>query len=736
MKIEIIPKVCFSLFVFFTINTNAIFGQTKPDTKPEYYKVSEVRIFINDISDLQRLREQGIAQDKIKLSENYFDVIMDSVQISILKKSGYPYEILIDDITKDYLERTKDSREKIKLRKPGKASGFGYGSMGGFYTFDEVIAQLDTMHLLYPNLITEKDSIGASVEGRTIWAVKISDNPNLNEDEPEIFYNGLIHSSEPEGGMIITYYMYYLLENYGVDLEVTYLVDNRELYFVPVINPDGYIYNEQISPDGGGMWRKNRRNNGDGTFGIDLNRNYGYMWGCDDIGSSPKPVDFNYRGTGPFSEPETQAIREFCINHNFIISCDFHAAWEVIFPPWGHNLEQTPDSIIFNNLISMATSLNGYRNGIYIPSPENSPVNGYSSDWFYGETSEKNKIFSFLVEIGEDKSTWPIPEEIIPLCEENLYSNLVFAWGPGIIEGTSYISDFKINKRYLNPLTDTLQLSSIEYNPKKQNTLVYAEILGEKDTIIDQIQLEKNDSCFSGIWHCNLQEENFYKVRLKQCGTDIPSNFYYNALKFTTAGPVKIDSLAVTKLTDRYRVKPYFKNQGQSYTITNLRITMSSDDSLVINISAPISLTTLPPGETAAPIGNFDVTVDSNFSGIFSFNFDIKSNGWLYWSNSINTVATGVNDKIELPVSFKLYQNYPNPFNPTTKIKYSIPNSERVLIKVFDILGREVKTLLNEYKDVGTYEIEFNASELSSGLYFYKIIAGNYSETRKMIVLR
>src|SRR3990167_4545160 len=188
--------------------------------------------------------------------------------------------------------------------------------MGGFYTFNEVVAQLDTMRLLYPNLITVKDSTGSSIEGRTIWAVKISDNPDVNENEPQVFYNALTHANEQQGMMTVLYFMYYLLENYGTDPEVTYLVDNRELYFVPVINPDGYAYNEQISPNGGGMWRKSRRNNGGGIFGVDLNRNYGFNWGYDNIGSSPYPQEWNYRGAGPFSEPESQAIRNFCINKN------------------------------------------------------------------------------------------------------------------------------------------------------------------------------------------------------------------------------------------------------------------------------------------------------------------------------------------------------------------------------------------------------------------------------------
>ncbi|MBE0539508.1 MAG: T9SS type A sorting domain-containing protein [Ignavibacterium sp.] len=89
-----------------------------------------------------------------------------------------------------------------------------------------------------------------------------------------------------------------------------------------------------------------------------------------------------------------------------------------------------------------------------------------------------------------------------------------------------------------------------------------------------------------------------------------------------------------------------------------------------------------------------------------------------------------------LPEDYALYQSYPNPFNPSTTIKYSIPNSDIVNIKVFDILGREVAILLNEYKPAGTYNIEFNASSFASGVYFYQLHSGNFVETKKMVLLK
>jgi hypothetical protein len=91
---------------------------------------------------------------------------------------------------------------------------------------------------------------------------------------------------------------------------------------------------------------------------------------------------------------------------------------------------------------------------------------------------------------------------------------------------------------------------------------------------------------------------------------------------------------------------------------------------------------------------------------------------------------------LDIPAKFSVKQNFPNPFNPTTKIEFSIPSDNLAQIKVYNVLGMEVATLLNEYRQAGTHNLEFNASNLSSGIYFYKVVSGNYSETKKMILLR
>ncbi len=149
----------------------------------------------------------------------------------------------------------------------------------------------------------------------------------------------------------------------------------------------------------------------------------------------------------------------------------------------------------------------------------------------------------------------------------------------------------------------------------------------------------------------------------------------------------------------------------------------------------------IPPKDSVKLVFCFIVPVTK-----MSYSTEMWSDSLFIYNNSnnkpietiavFNDIPLDIVGNQEFPTNYNLFQNYPNPFNPTTKIKYSIPNSDKVLIKVYDVLGREVETLLNECENAGTYEIEFDGSNLTSGLYFYKITSGKYSETKKMILMK
>ena len=305
--------------------------------------------------------------------------------------------------------------------------GFDLGTCGGFLTIDQAMEHLDSMAAQYPDLISPRYNLDFTTHnGRELSWVRLSDNPTTDEDEPEILYTGMHHAREPIGMQLLVYYMYYLLENYDTDPDVQYIVNNFELYFVPIINMDGYAYNIQNEPNGGGEWRKNRRQNDDGSYGVDVNRNYGYMWGYDNSGSSPEPSDDTYRGPSAFSEPETASLRNFCDEHEFRITLNYHSYGNYLLYPWGWSPVPCDHDAIFHAHSEILTTENGYTNGagyttIY-------PTNGGSDDWMYGEQTTKGLIYSYTPEVGSgDAGFWPPVSQIIPLCQENMYQNLMAA---------------------------------------------------------------------------------------------------------------------------------------------------------------------------------------------------------------------------------------------------------------------------------------------------------------------
>ncbi|MEI7594253.1 MAG: M14 family zinc carboxypeptidase [Bacteroidota bacterium] len=447
---------------------------------------SKVKVSFNS-ENYNQLISSGIPLESAVKTDNFLSLDLSSYDIKKLNNLGFSVEIQIPNLSKFYVERNLKSQSLDKSIKSSSCSNtttyatpshFRLGSMGGFLTNDELNAELDSMRKYYPNLITAKAPISPtqSIEGRNIYFVKISDNPTLDENEPEMFYTGLTHAREPAGMQQLVLYMWYLLENYNSNPEIKYLVDNLELFFVPCVNPDGYVYNQTTDPNGGGMHRKNTRANGTSNPGADLNRNYGYQWGYDDIGSSTDPAQDNYRGTVGFSEPETQAMKYFCENHNFLFGMDYHCYSNVLLYPWGYQAEtQTNDSTLFRTYSALMTIDNGFVYG----TPKQVPAIGYTAnggsfDWYYGETTTKNKIISWSPEAGEvSDGFWPASNRIELICKSNLSQNLYMArfalkyalandLNPYFISNTIQYLKFDIkNYAYYSPASYTVSMESL-----------------------------------------------------------------------------------------------------------------------------------------------------------------------------------------------------------------------------------------------------------------------------------
>jgi carboxypeptidase T len=410
-------KSCARIFFLILVYASAAAGSA------DVFK--QVRINVSDRNTLTRVLDCGVDPCGITGKVGgWMEFVAGPYELDQLAGKGIAYEVVVEDLAAFYQQRMSPV--------PENALGFGYGSMGGFYTLAEVIQQLDSMHLLYPSLISARDSVGTSVEGRTIWAVKISDNPGLHEPgEPEVLYTALHHAREPQGMMSLLYSMWWLLQNYGSDPEAGYLVNNREMWFIPVMNVDGYYYNQTTNPSGGGMWRKNRRNNV-GSYGIDLNRNYGpvYMWNAPNGGSSTSPSSDTYRGPSAFSEPENRAIDAFVRAHSFRTALNYHTYSNLLIYPWGYLSRESGDSLLFRDLSYDMTAVNRYTTGTDLQTVGYA-TRGNSDDYMYGD-STKPRVYAMTPEVGST-SFWPTIGEILPLAVENLSSNRILSYAAGFL---------------------------------------------------------------------------------------------------------------------------------------------------------------------------------------------------------------------------------------------------------------------------------------------------------------
>ncbi|MGB7002420.1 MAG: M14 family zinc carboxypeptidase [Halobacteriota archaeon] len=374
-----------------------------------------VTVYIENQDDVDSLSDLGL--DIWEVDQGRVIARVYEWQIIDLKGKGYTVELL------------RGKRIETKA--------VPVSSQTSYHSYSSLETDLKNLVDRYPN-ITKVYDIGDSWEktvgiaDRDIFAIKISDNvTNEEDDEPDILFMGGIHAREWISVEVPLYLAKYLLDHYGTDQKVKQLVDSREIWIVPLVNPDGLEYSRTYDRN----WRKNCRDNGDGTFGVDPNRNFGYNWGL--AGSSGDPTKETYRGVAPFSEPETQAIRDFVATHEFYASISYHSYSQLVLYPWGYTKDAAPHKEQLSKMAEdMANAIKDVHGMNYTPRQASNlyRASGDSDDWLYGAYN----IAAFTVEL-RPKTLWDcggkpfeLPEDqIIPTCEENIPAALyLIEWSP------------------------------------------------------------------------------------------------------------------------------------------------------------------------------------------------------------------------------------------------------------------------------------------------------------------
>jgi hypothetical protein len=199
-----------------------------------------------------------------------------------------------------------------------------------FHSYAQMTALLQTIASTYPE-ITALYDLGHSVQGRTIWGLKITDNPTIEEDEPEVRICGVHHGNEWMGAELCLLLAQDLTGNYSTNGTIKSLVDTREIWIIPMVNPDGHELNTRYNANG-----------------VDLNRDYGYMWGS------------GWGSPAPFSQPETQVMRVNALENPFVLSLSYHTSSEVVNYIWNYKHERVPDNAVVEYLSNQYGSHNGY----------------------------------------------------------------------------------------------------------------------------------------------------------------------------------------------------------------------------------------------------------------------------------------------------------------------------------------------------------------------------------------
>ncbi|MFY9345924.1 MAG: M14 family zinc carboxypeptidase [Planctomycetota bacterium] len=277
-----------------------------------------------------------------------------------------------------------------------------------YYTVAEIEAEIDAQVALHPtraqkvNLSTLPGGV-LTHEGRPIYALKVSDNVAASEDEPAIVFAAQHHARELNSPHMVIRAMQRVLADYATDPQIQATVDGYELWFVPMVNPDGVNHVWNVYD----MWRKNRRNNGT-SFGVDLNRNYPFLWGL--CGASTSPSSDTYRGPSAGSEPETQVMRNLIATVRPEIYLDVHSSGRDVLRMWAPcaNVNPTMEAFQQTYCDDLRTPM-GYDTRDPSASGE-APEDHYSSGGtlsYLIEVDVGSFQPAFAVTVAEELLVWP-----------------------------------------------------------------------------------------------------------------------------------------------------------------------------------------------------------------------------------------------------------------------------------------------------------------------------------------
>ena len=470
------------------------------------------------------------------------------------------------------------------------------GYRATYHSYSEMVSEMQTLQSNHPTMV-RMERIGKTYENRDIWALKLSDDVTTNDtDEPDVLIMGGLHAREIMGIEVPMYALNYLINNYGINETCTKYVNTREIWFVPMCNPDGHVYVE-----GGNDWRKNRRPTGGGNIGVDLNRNWGYQWGTD-AASSPDPWDETYIGPSPFSEAETKAVRDLALRQHFATSVSFHSYSQLVLYPWGHTSNTCPDNAEFVTMANVMIGYNGYQAGA---ASELYVAHGGSDDWLYGNTS--TRAFTFEL----DQSFYPPDSQIDSTCNLNREPVMYLIGYPlasitdaGVWSVTAPANGTIVDPdKVLNVTAKVMNYGSTETDVPVDLDITSPE--GYLFTNTSSVRLRAGQvSDIKMPWTPPMPGYENYSVKVK---TNLTGDKYsWNNERGVSFRMMTKYGAALGVLNTTFNV---FPGESANYTLQIRSLSNREDDIMLVRTGTHLNWSSLPPSVHLPPAGKADLTM-------------------------------------------------------------------------------------------------------------------------------
>jgi len=694
-----------------------------------------------------------------KPGESY-DLLLDRADFGAVEACGLPVTVICDDL---------DTRR-------GEAA-----KLGMYRSFDDMKVIIRNLASTYPSICV-LESIGPSCEGRYLLGLKISDNPTIDEDEPEVLLEAQHHAREWATPEVVRYFADTLLRNYDSIPAFKDFVDGHEMWVFPTINADGYVYDYP----GQLWWRKNRQPFSTST-GCDLNRDYNGAcngdrmddWGALVVGSQTRhrPREETWFGARGAWGVEVNALSEFFKEHTFLADVTVHSSGELVLWPFGSG-SLAPDSVYLGNLAEQtAAQISRLGGGTYTPeqSYDLYPTAGGSIDWMYGwgHWIGGFPCMSYTIEVG---TTFYQPTADLDAIQREVFDGLFYlfsraesidlalegavprpilapmdssATGSYAVHWTPTRPEHNHPDRWeleelngLSVITDSMEdslskwtLQGASQSTTQKHSGGYSISLGNGDNISnycmtkDPYPVQPGDSLRYWIWY---NTENNYDVTVAEVSLE-GRDWYQLHDRFTGTSPVWL-----------YKAFPLEPWAGKSVFI---RFRYMTDD---FTTGSGVYI------DDVSPVPEFaDREIVSDSITDTLYNVTAESVGTYYYRVRGHNAAWGWNDQGPLEdivvtglagtqeptgkLVTSVFEVGPNPVTGATRVSYALARAGAASLNIYDATGRQVRKLVAGTLKAGAYAVSWDGRDtdgrlVPAGVYYVRLSADRASTARVTVV--